>query len=555
MKLKRPLLRPLLFTLTALAYPLGSLHATPAPPSAEIQPAQKAELKLSYLSLRQLIGDFQTEKLNKKSPPPVSATLQSAHYQIDLSSQKTAQITATFSATSFAENWATLPLLKSGFAIQTVEPSTTVLVPLNGNLALLTEGKGSHQITITFLATAEPDGSYHLKFLPATAGQVQLSNSDGYVLQNATPSSSGTHVLPMEGGSLRIKPKRKTSAKPSTWAADARVLYSAKESELKAEARIQLTAKQDDDALLASLIFPKDARIIQVTGPDLFQWKENSLNGQSQVHLVWKTLGISRRRISVIYTLPLPDPDEIWTLTIPHLKKGEKTRGLLAIVTPATFHLTPTETVNQPPSSSAPDWMKLHGIPLMVKLPQVRDIHFKGKLLTEIHTATATIKSATFETHIVLDGSTLTEGEISISHRNPKRWKFKLPKGSQILTCHINDSPANPILQEDGSLQLSLPTRQGLKTPISKIRLSFTSQLEKIQPIEGKLSLTLPSTPLFIHELQWKIILPNSYETSAIDGNLTFSPRKNSGQWIELTQRLARNNPAHIDLFYRKQNH
>ncbi|BDS08954.1 hypothetical protein NT6N_39940 [Oceaniferula spumae] len=529
-----------------------SLAAPPKPESVGLHTkSDKAELTLSYNNLRQLIEDLQTKQAEKKPAPPVKATVRSAVYQLELASEKLAKVTASFAVTTFADGWISLPLVSDRYPVQQIEPTNTVLTAEKGHLAFLTQGAGEHSIKISLLVPAQPDGSFNFQFIAATSGRLVISDLTGYEIQGAERGDAGDYILPIAGGDVRISPTRHAAAKASTWSADSRVLYVVKDNELQAEARVQLNAKEGDAATAANLILPKDARVISVTGPDLSRWTENL---QQQIQLTWNSHGISRRRLTLLYTLPLPDADETWTLNIPHLKDAEQSRGQLALVTPAEFQLTPTREIARIEPSMAADWMKSQGMPLILKLPQASEVQLKGKRLAQIQTATATIESALFKTQIVPDGSTLTEGALTISHRDPKLWTFTLPENSEILTCQIDGNSTNPIVLSDGSLQLSLPAKQADKKPNSVVKLSFTSKLEKIQPLSGKLSIALPLTPVFIHEMHWMINLPNAYEASALDGNLTLSSNKQGGQAITLVKRLCRNQAAHVDIFYRKKN-
>ncbi len=542
------------FTL-AVSLSLTASLVSAAPPEPKSEPihttSDKAELTLSYDNLRQLIDDLQTKEAVTKQKPPVKATVRSAEYQLEIASKKLAKVSATFAITTFTDDWVSLPLISDQYPVQQIEPANTVLTPEAGHLSFLTQGAGEHAIKISLLIPAEPDGSFNLQCVAATSSKLTTNHTVDYEIQGAARGDSNDYILPSIGGSIRISPIRHANAKASTWSADSRVLYIAKDSELQAEARIVLNATEGDAATSANLVLPKDARVLSVTGPDLERWTETA---QQQIQLNWNSHGISRRRLTILYALPLPDVDETWTLTIPRLDDPQKTQGQLALVTPAEFQLTPMGEIAIIEPSMVADWMKSQGMPLILKLPHATAIQLTGKRLAQIQTATATIESAVFKTQIVPDGSTLTEGTLTISHRDPKLWTFTLPEGSEILTCQIDESSTNPIVLSDGSLQLSLPSKQADSQASSTVKISFTSKLEKIDPLSGKLSIALPLTPVFIHEMLWSIDLPSAYEASALDGNLTFSGEENDSHSIKLVKRLCRNQAAHVDIFYRKKN-
>ena len=541
---------------TALTARLLTVHAAPPNPEPILPSTDKAEITLTYNSLKQLLHEFQSTEPPQQPKPPIKATIRSASYRVELITKKSATVTATFSITTFDEGWITQPLISSKYALQSVTPPSTVLTPVDEHLALVTRGASEQQISLTFIVPVHSDASFSLDLIAASSSHLDLSNHDKFSVQGAVISSEGIHILPATGARVKIIPNREAEvSKDSSWTADSRVLYTAIDNELKSEAHLQLIAKDGDSGTSANIIMPKDSRILTITGPDLLDWKSSQQDTQHAIRLTWKSPGISRRRIIILYALPLPDVDELWTLNIPCLKKPAKTTGLLALVTPAEFQLTPVETLSHLEPSLAPDWMKSHGLPVILKLPQARDIQLKGKRLAQIQTATATIQQAQFKTQIVNDGSTLTEGVITLSHSEPKLWTFTLPKDSNILRCSIDGLSANPIILNDGTLQLTLKAKHSGKKPVSQVQLSFTSKLEKIQPLTGKLSLALPSTPLFIHELHWQITLPDPYEASALDGNLTLDLSKKTGRAISLVKRLSRNQAANVDIFYRKKAH
>ena len=297
------------------SFSLATAHLFATPPkleSAELHTkSDKAELKLSYHNLRQLIEDLKTEEAEKKAVPPVLATVRSAVYQLEITSKKQAKVTASFAVTTFGDGWVSLPLISNQYPIQQIEPATAVLNPAEDHFVFLTEGAGEHSIQITLLVPADPDGSFNLEFIAATSGRLITKNLAGYEIQGAEPNTSGDYILSIASNKVRVSPTRQAAAKASSWSADSRVLYIAKNNELQAEARIQLHAREGDAATAANLFLPKDSRIISVTGPDLAQWTEGN---QQQIQLNWNSHGISRRRVNVIYTLPLPDVDETWTL-------------------------------------------------------------------------------------------------------------------------------------------------------------------------------------------------------------------------------------------------
>ena len=514
-------------------------------------PSHKTELKLTYSSLKELIDSLETKAEMKKSPPPVPATIRSSRYQINITSDKIAEVTADFAVSVFTEDWSKIPLLDDHYSISEILPASTLLVSDEGMLCLLKNETGEHKTTLKFLITANPDGSFDINFPRSVASQLHFENIEGYEVRGAIQTEGGSYMLPHNGTDAKLLPKQTAIAKASTWSADSKALYIVADDELKAEARIQLTANQGDSASSARLILPENSRILTVSGADLAEWKSASEN---KLELTWDTHGISRRRVNVCYSVPLPDTDETWSLGIPQLGNDQATKGQIAVVTPPELQLVSEDSLPTLDPSSAPDWMKAEGIPFIVKLPEAETVNVTCKRLSQMQTATAMIKIANFTTQIVADGSTLSSGEIVIQHSDPKPFILNLPEGSEILTCSIDKKPTSPVILSDGSLQIKLTNKSKTSEQTSKINLAYTSKLSEIDPIEGKLSLSLPSTPLFIHQLTWNIILPQQYEVTALEGNLEFSANSQNSNTISLIKQLSRNDAAQTDIFYRKQN-
>lgn len=542
----------LLLSIFSLPYAVAQ---TESPTQANI--SDKAEIKVTYSSLKEFIKTLEPKTKTAEQAPPIPAAVRSINYLVSLQPNSLAEVTATFAISVFTDEWCQLPILDDVFPISEIEPASTVITPHEGMLCLLTEKSGEYNVTLKFLIAAEVDGSFLFDFYSSVSSQFHLENMDDYEVIGAMKTNTNSYLLSGSKHAVKASPKSSAVARASSWTADSKVLYSIDNEELHAEARIQLTAKQGDPATAATIHLPKDARIISLSGPDLANWKEVSGN---QLAAQWSTHGVSRRRLTLRYSVPLPDTDEIWSLSMPYLDKGQPTKGQIAVHTPPELQLSsPDKTIVSDPHI-APDWMRQYGLPFIVKLPEVKQINLSCQRLSQMQIATATIRQALFTTQIVADGSTLSTGEITVEHNEPEAINLSLPAESKILTCSIDGVLSSPIILSDGSMQLNLSNKQKASKQTSKVLISFTSKLDEIKPIEGKLSLALPSTPLFIHQLAWHISLPPLYEVTALEGNLEFSAntsRKSAAHqpnMISLIKQLSRNQAAQTDIFYRKKN-
>ncbi len=517
-----------------------------------ISSADKAELKVSYPSLQTLISTLGAKAETRPQSPPVAATIRNVSYDVELKSAQQIEVAAHFSTSVFTSSWHSLPILKQGVSIREMEPANTVIIAHEGMLCLLSEKAGEYEFSLKFLIPAEVDGGFQLDFVKSVASQIHLKNTDDYELSNALGLGDGSYLLPADGSGVRMIPKRTTAAAASSWSANVKVLYVVADAELLAQSRIQLTAQQGGHATLANIDLPKDARVVAVSGPDLSSWKQVS---SDRLEIQWGTHGISRRRLNLTYSVPLPNIDETWSLEMPHLAQGQETKGQIAVYVSPELQLSAVDSTMVASLHSAPEWMKERGDPFIINLDEAGSVDLKCKRLSQIQTETAIIQNAVFRTQIVADGSTLSNGQIVVNHRSAEPITLKLPADSSILTCNIAGSLASPVLLSDGSLQLHLPSKTKSDGQVTKVNISFTSKLEEIEPIEGKLALLLPSTKHFIHELEWYITMPSAYEVTALEGNLEFSPKQTKEpHTILLTKQLSRDQAAKTDIFYRKKN-
>ncbi len=83
------------------------------------------------------------------------------------------------------------------------------------------------------------------------------------------------------------------------------------------------------------------------------------------------------------------------------------------------------------------------------------------------------------------------------------------------------------------------------------ILISYTSRGAKFEPVEGKLALSLPSTTLFVEQLEWRLSLPDNYEATAFEGNV--EPGSGDNTSIVFTKRLVRAETPNLEVYYRRK--
>src|SRR5262249_410081 len=139
-----------------------------------------------------------------------------------------------------------------------------------------------------------------------------------------------------------------------------------------------------------------------------------------------------------------------------------------------------------------------------------------------------------------------------IEYRNAFSWRFRLPDGSALLDCQVNSDPTSPIVQADGELELPIPAPNTPGNVNSlTVSISYTARGSKFEPVEGKLSLSLPSTQLFIERLEWRIYLPDNYEATAFEGNV--EPGSGCDTSIVFNKRLVRAETPNLEVYYRRK--
>ena len=116
----------------------------------------------------------------------------------------------------------------------------------------------------------------------------------------------------------------------------------------------------------------------------------------------------------------------------------------------------------------------------------------------------------------------------------------------------MNSTPASPVVKTDGELELSIPAHANSGNFNSlEIAITYTACTSKFEPVEGKFTLSLPSTQLFIEQLEWRLFLPDNYEATAFEGNVEPAAEDNSS--IVFKKRLVRAETPSLEVYYRRK--
>ena len=171
--------------------------------------------------------------------------------------------------------------------------------------------------------------------------------------------------------------------------------------------------------------------------------------------------------------------------------------------------------------------------------------------LPRVKIDTATIPSAEYHTRVVTDGSLFCEARVKIQHSEEARWQFRLPVGSQLLSCSVDGVPTRPVVLESEALEILVPEPTTETNTSSTVIITYTARGNAFDPVRGDLRVELPWTPLFVEKIDWHLTLPDGYEASAFEGNVEVAPESQSGT-LRFQKHLARGDSPAVQIFYTK---
>ncbi len=255
--------------------------------------------------------------------------------------------------------------------------------------------------------------------------------------------------------------------------------------------------------------------------------------------------GKGRREVGLEFASGVADGERGWEFDLPAAVAGAVRvsgvpAGRTAVLTSATARVSGTIAYLTPQAAR-----------LRVELTD-EPTGPAPKELPKVAVDSATIPRAEYRTRIVADGSLYCEAAVGVRHRESTRWRFRLPEGSQLLACTIDGEPASPGELENGDLELPLaaPRQDGR----SLVGITYTASAPAFDPVRGDFRVTLPWTPLFVEEIDWRLALPGGYEASAFEGNVEVAVPADSAKDGELhfQKHLARGEAAAVQIFYTK---
>jgi hypothetical protein len=519
-----------------LAAGLPALHG-----AAPDQVVRRAEVTLPFTEIQALLAAAQPPP---EPVPPVPAAISGAQISLALGEGKA---TAEFDLDVFAKGWRLVPLLNAPFTLVKAELSGATILPHEGMLCALADHPGNFHAKLEFQIPAALLAAGHdailLQIAPVAAGSVQISSTPArcraWIQSDAVAATEGSLPLPLEGGRITVRIAEDKPQTPTTWTAAIQTLVRQTGEGFACESRIHFSGASGSGLAAQVALSPGCARV-EVNGPDL----QTAHAQGDRIALAWQTADVLERDVTLRYSQPLPPAGAAWRIRIPQIVDASASTALTALAP------LPGVAISEKPGDAVlPGWMALAAGGDLWRTASTGEILVTPRLLPHLEAQTARIPEARYRTRLVGDGSLLCEANVAIQHRGPLRWRFTLPKGSELLNCTVNGQATNPLLDEDGSLELVLGADPTADTK-SAIALSYTARGLAFAPVEGRLALSLPGTPLFIESLVWTLALPDGYEPTAFEGNV--EPEGGGGAEMTFRKRLVRNETPALEIYYRK---
>ena len=580
--------------------------AAPATPAA-IPPLDAGSVTLPYREWKTLWEAAQpkpTPTAPAKAPvPPVAFCVQSARYEIDLG-QDARQATgrAVFEIANFAEGWTTVPLFSAKEArVVGIEPEGTLVTVREGVYTLLLDAPGRRVVTLRFSTDLADGGSprtraLHLNGPSALVNELRVTGvPTGWLaeVQNSLPATLVPTASTPDGNDNKpvgpilfelaadaplvltvVSAQDRQPAPPpvpSAWQGQAQSLVRYDEGQLVYKTRLRLAA-DSGTGLTAELALPATANVASVTGTDLDRWRVvKSASGDTrQLEISWRTPDTLRRKVSLEYELPLALPDGEWHLVSPQIvsKTGRLESTLYALPMIDGMEFVSEDAAGTPLAAGLPQqlprWLADEiggGIFVSVNADKPAPADNASALvrvrrLPLIHTARATVEESHFRTRLVVDGALLTEGTMSVRHDGPLTLTLTLPADAQLLSCSVQGHDALPVDRGQGRIDLTLAAGDAGKP--TQVSLSYTGHLPALAPVAGQIALSLPETDLFVQTMLWDLQIPEAYELTALDGNVSLTPNTsstttNEPPLIHLRKDLLKGEKPTAELFYQKR--
>jgi hypothetical protein len=566
-------MRTILIPLICSAHLLAAGSDSPSAPSTKALDPHWATVTIPYEELRSLweTNAAQNLELNRlREPrPPVPAVVLSSDYTIDCDSN-TITLHAAYRIRTLTDDWHLVPLLGGEARLVASQPETSNLVWYNHRYCLLAQGKADHQLDLQFALPnpVENLSRRRVRLLPAAAAahRIQIRRAPPGMMTripgfSAEPDSDGavSYDLPAEIPELVIAfephmPQRPDV--PTSWELLSEALVTFKEGRLLHHIRVQAQGNGGSGTSL-DLVLPAHALDVQVEGDDLIDWRIGPAeDGTRTLNLAWQSGDQLHRIIMLSYQIPLSPLATHWSLHAPRVAGHPQQRALFVVLSVPGLGLSGPELSEGRRSHPLPQWIQdVIGPGDFYLAESDADLTLRAAWLPRLETSQAMISRAEFQTRIVADGGLLVTADYAFDHDTSLNWRVHLPEIGQLLTCQVNGRNVQPVRQESGVIELTLAAEHQTAT---RVAFSYTARLPELDAVSGSLTLELPRTDLFIHELNWVLNLPELYEITAFDGNARIANTEragaeNDGPVLRLKKELVQGESPKAEIHYQRR--
>lgn len=518
-----------------------------------------AQVTIPYQEFKRLL-DAATVAGKPEDSPDLPGAVSRAVVKLSLDPNHPAG-RAEFEINTFGHKWVFVPFFGLNLDITNVVSEGAVVVPRDSALCLLVNHPGVTKVTLDFDLPSHflsgTDEPIWIRLTPVTSGQMEFNNlpAGKRVLINGKPVDINKPLpLSAEGAEIKVSCVADKPESLTAWSQITQTLVKPALESIQIESHIHLTGASGS-GLSASADLPVMADEVAVEGADLQPGQIHASGpGHKQIALTWASADILDRDIVIRYELPNPEPGHPWEIAIPRFGEELDPRSGLVVISPLPGSTIQSEGAQTGSDvTQLPYWMQPKvATPDFILIHSAKPVSVSTRLLPVLRPDNARVLHAAYETGLVPDGSLKCEARFKIEYRNAFPWRFHLPDGSVLLDCQINSNPTNPVVKSGGELELAIPPAANSGTVSSvEVLISYTARSQKFEPVEGKLTLALPSTPLFIEQLEWRLYLPENYEATAFEGNV--EPCTGDNASIQFSKRLVRGEAPNLEIYYRKR--
>jgi len=552
---------------------MGGIAGSVLVVAAEVEqdlPAVRAQVTLPYEDFRALWTAAEPRTDPAEAPPPVAGWVSSADYVLVLGEEQSV-LKAKYAVQGLKREWTLVPLLGGAARVEQVETDGVGVIWKDGEYWLITEDRGERSVFLRCSLPSRRDwmdeagvclrpGSASRSSLRVTGipkGTRLMLDVDG--VNGVSDGEGMLYVLPPGGGELRMRlEKDRREEVTSEWTTETAVVLDYHGSRLAYEARVHARAA-DGSGVSMKLWLPAGVSGVEVQGEDLEGYNLGEPDrGRRPLALRWKTREILEREFTLHYELPQSPMASEWILRWPQAEDGSS-RAEVVMARVEGAELSGEGLVAGAPGGQLPDWMRrlLAGRAFLTARAD-GDYPIQVRWLPRVETAEVTVKRAECRTEVVTDGAMLVTAVYQLDHQDPLDWSVRLPAGADLLRCEVNGRTARPVRRDSGSLELPLVAPEGSTTRVS---FSYAARLSLLDPVSGQLELSLPLLQDFIHELEWTVWLPATYEVTAVQGNAQVATRPEmSGmeagrgrEVLSLEKHLIRGEAPSVEVYYRRR--